>query len=69
MFMSWLDSGKLLNRNLSTVCMCLRFHAVSQSQSSELDPTKWKYEEASCQLDIVDMQIAEQESILHHFLQ
>ena len=51
------------------MCMYLHFHAVGRSRSSEPDPAKWKCEEASCQLDNVDMRIAEQESVLNHFLQ
>lgn len=51
------------------LCMYLHFHAVGRSQSSELDPARWKCEVASCQLDNVDQRIAEQESVLHHFLQ
>ena len=50
-------------------CMYLHFHAVSRSQSSKPDPTKWKCEETTCQFDDLDVRIAEQESVLNRFLQ
>lgn len=50
------------------MCMYLHFHTIGRSQSSECDPTKWKCEETKCQFDNVDMRIAEQESVLNHFL-
>ena len=50
------------------MCMYLHFHAVSRSQSSETDPTKWKCQETACQFDNVDTRIAEQELVLNDFL-
>ena len=50
------------------MCMYLHFHAVSRSQSSETDPTKWKCQETACQFDNVDTRIAEQEIVLNDFL-